>query len=95
MENVVWIGTERILIGDVKYHYSKPLTKSKWTVRSLNGDLELQMLPNGSRKENLNLKLLKSKFIQVFGAIEGQIRHEGEWKKLSGFGVMEEHEAIW
>ncbi|MDC0230633.1 DUF2804 domain-containing protein, partial [Aureispira] len=95
MENAVWLGQERILIGDVSYSYNKPLNKSEWSVRSLNGNMELNMSPNGSRKENINLKLIKSKFIQVFGMIEGKIKHEGTWKKLSGFGVMEEHEAIW
>ncbi|MCH2022508.1 MAG: DUF2804 domain-containing protein [Saprospiraceae bacterium] len=95
MENVIWLDTERILIGDVLYSYNKPLTKSEWIVKSVNGNLELKMNPNGSRKENINLKLIKSKFIQVFGAIEGKIKHKGTWKKLTGFGVMEEHEAIW
>lgn len=95
MENVVWIGTERILIGHVTYRYGEPLKKSKWTVRSRNGDLEMNMQPNGSRKENINIKFLKSKFTQVFGTIEGRIRHHGEWKNLTGNGVMEEHEAIW
>jgi hypothetical protein len=95
MENVVWLGTERILIGNVGYQYNKPLAKSLWKVRSLNGDLELSMQAKGSRKENINIKFLKSKFTQVFGAIEGRIRHQGTWKKLSGYGVMEEHEAIW
>lgn len=95
MENVVWLGTERILIGNVGYQYNKPLEKSLWKVRSLNGDLELSMQAKGSRKENINIKLLKSKFTQVFGRIEGKIRHQGTWKKLRGYGVMEEHEAIW
>ncbi|WP_052598388.1 DUF2804 family protein [Aureispira sp. CCB-QB1] len=95
MENIVWLGTERILIGNVSYQYNKPLSKSLWKVRSLNGDLELSMQPNGSRKENINIKLLKSKFTQVFGQINGKIRHQGTWKKFTGYGVMEEHEAIW
>ncbi len=95
MENVIWIDKERILIGDVNYSYSKPAEKSEWRVRSENGNLELTMIPKGNRKEHINLKLLKSKFIQVFGTIEGRINHNGVWKNLTGYGVMEEHEAIW
>ena len=49
----------------------------------------------GNRKEHINLRFLKSKFIQVFGSIQGRIRYQGNWKKFSGQGVMEEHEAIW
>lgn len=95
LENAVWIGNERILIGDVRYQYKKPLAKSLWEVKAVNGNLELEMMPNGSRKENINIKVLKSKFTQVFGPIKGRIRHEGTWKNLTGYGVMEEHEAIW
>lgn len=95
MENAVWIGKERILIGEVTYEYSKPLDQSLWKIQSVDGSLELQMMPNGSRKENINLTVLKSKFTQVFGAINGKIFHQNQWKNLSGHGVMEEHEAIW
>ncbi|BDS12479.1 DUF2804 domain-containing protein [Aureispira anguillae] len=95
LENAVWIGTERILIGAVSYQYGPPLEHSLWKVVALEGNLELSMQPNGSRKENINIKLLKSKFTQVFGVIEGRILHQNQWKKLIGYGVMEEHEAIW
>lgn len=95
MENAVWIGTERILIGNVTYEYNKPLEQSLWKVQSVDGRLELQMTPNGSRKENINVKVLKSKFTQVFGSINGKILHQNQWKSLTGHGVMEEHEAIW
>lgn len=95
MENAIWIGNERVLAGDVRYQYNKPLEKSLWEVYSQNGELELTMQPSGCRKENLNLQVLKSKFIQVFGVIEGRIKHQGVWKNLKGHGVMEEHEAIW
>lgn len=95
MENAVWIGTERILIGPVRYQYDQPLEKSRWKVEAIDGNLELWMAPQGSRKENINVKVLKSKFTQVFGPIEGRILHQNQWKKLKGYGVMEEHEAIW
>lgn len=95
MENAVWIGTESQLLGDMRYTYQKPLAKSLWKVEAVDGNLELEMQPNGSRKENIDVKVLKSKFTQVYGEITGKILYQGTWKALKGYGVMEEHEAIW
>lgn len=95
LENAVWIGTKRYLWEEVAFEYSPPLTTSDWKVVGKNNDLELTLCPNGNRKENINLKWLKSKFIQVFGKIEGKIKIENQWLNISGQGVMEEHEAIW
>jgi len=95
IENAVWIGEERHLLGKVSFDYSRPLTQSTWQVHSEQNNLELYMQPNGSRAENLNLKVLKSDFTQVFGKITGRIRLGEKWQSLEGYGVMEEHEAVW
>lgn len=93
LENVIWVGSKRYLWDKVNFEYTTPLTTSEWKVT--NKDLELRLHPNGNRKENINLKWLKSKFIQVFGKIEGKIKLEHQWFTISGYGVMEEHEAVW
>ncbi len=95
LENAVWWGNERFLIGDVVFDYSKPLDKNLWTVKDKEDKLILALQPNGSRKENINLAVLKSKFTQVFGKITGKIFIHDKWQKIEGYGVMEEHEAKW
>lgn len=95
LENAVWIGNEQVLLGKMLYDYQPPIEKSVWEVNAVEGNLQLSMQPKGVRKENINVGLLKSKFTQVYGAISGKFKHKGNWKKLSGFGAMEEHEALW
>jgi hypothetical protein len=95
LENVMWIGDEKISLGKMLYDYQPPLESSKWEVNAVDGNLQLMMQPLGARKENLNVLLLKSKFTQVYGPIMGKIKHNGVEKMLNGFGVMEEHEALW
>jgi hypothetical protein len=95
IENVVWLGTKKIRIGPVHFQYDRPAEHSVWKLKSLNGKLSLSMQATGNRKEHLDLGLLKSKFIQVFGNIEGRILINDRWKSITGQGVMEEHEAIW
>ncbi len=93
LENIIWYANNSILTKDVKFSYSKPLDKSNWHVS--NQELELTLTPQGARNENINLLIIKSKFTQVFGEINGKFLIDGYWKKITGFGVMEEHEAKW
>lgn len=95
MENAMWIGDDQVLLGKMLYDYQPPIEKSKWEVNAVDAKLQLSMLPQGLRKENINVGLLKSKFLQVYGPIAGKVMHQGQWKQLSGHGVMEEHEALW
>lgn len=95
IENVMWIGNEKISLGKMLYDYEPPLEDSKWEVNAADGSLQLIMQPLGARKENVNVLFLKSKFTQVYGPIMGKIKHNGVDKMLNGFGVMEEHEALW
>lgn len=95
LENAVWVDTTVQLLGKVNYTYQTPLDKHPWQVESEDQQLWLQLTPEGARKEHLNLGLLKSKFTQVYGAIEGWIWLDGQQQQLRGYGVMEEHEALW
>jgi hypothetical protein len=95
LENAIWMGNKRYLWGEVRFDYQSPLIATPWSVQAVDNNLSLTLTPNGNRKENINLKWLKSKFTQVFGAIEGKVKIEDQWVFIKGFGVMEEHEAVW
>ena len=95
IENVLWIDGEHRILGKMLYDYQPPIATSKWEVNAADASLQLIMQPNGARKENINVLLMKSKFTQVYGPIEGFIRENDKLVKISGFGVMEEHEALW
>lgn len=95
IENALWIGEERVPLGKVLFDYQPPIESSRWEVNSVDATLQLSMQPLGARKENVNVLLMKSKFTQVYGPIKGQLIHNGKKVLLQGFGVMEEHEALW
>jgi hypothetical protein len=95
LENVIWLGDQRIYLGKIIYNYQPPLESSIWEVRSTDNLLKLEMNPKGARKENVNALVMKSKFTQVYGPMTGQIVIDGQLKKIKGSGVMEEHEALW
>ena len=96
IENALWFGDDVALLGKTNYDYQKPLEKSTWSVNTLDNNLDLKMAsPYGARKERLNVGLLKSNFVQVYGDINGNLKYNGKSYKLNGYGVMEEHEAKW
>jgi hypothetical protein len=95
IENIMWIDGEHRILGKMLYDYQPPIATSKWEVNAADASIQLTMLPKGARKENINVLLMKSRFTQVYGPIEGFIRENDKLVKVSGFGVMEEHEALW
>jgi len=95
MENVLWIENRHHFFGKMLYDYQPPINSSKWEVNSVDASLQLRLEPKGSRNENINVLLMKSKFTQVYGPMSGFFKEDDKIVNLEGFGVMEEHEALW
>ena len=95
LENAIWIGGKIQRLGKMKYAPSTTPIEYTWLMKSKNETLQLRLRPEGIRQQDIELKLMKSKFKQVFGPIKGQLYHQDSWKKLEGYGVMEDHEALW
>lgn len=95
IENVMWIDDRHQVFSKMLYDYQPPINSSKWEVNAADASLQLVLYPKGARKENINVVLMKSRFTQVYGPMSGFFRENGKLIKISGFGVMEEHEALW
>jgi hypothetical protein len=96
IENAVWWGNgAHQLLGKVLYDYQPPLESTRWEVNAADASLHLQLDPKGARKENINALFLKSKFTQVYGPMQGWIKKGDRTLKIWGYGLMEEHEALW
>jgi hypothetical protein len=95
IENVMWIDGKHRMYGKMLYDYQPPINSSKWEINAADASLQLVMEPKGARKENINVLVMKSKFTQVYGPMIGFYKEDGKQINISGFGVMEEHEALW
>jgi hypothetical protein len=95
LENALWVGNQVQRLGQMHYHYpSAPLT-APWRMQADDQQLVLELQPDGLRQENIHLGLLKSNFKQVFGTVQGTLYHQEQWRALNGYGLMEDHEALW
>lgn len=95
MENILWIDGQKIVLSSAKFTIGKPSDKTDWLIETKDGILNCHLSPRGARTENINALILKSKFTQPFGTIDGTVMIDGVVEQFTGFGVSEEHHAVW
>jgi len=97
VENVVWIDDTLVPVGPVSFHYDRHATSRPWSIRAADGTLELDFMPEGERREDKDLGVAKSWYVQPIGTFSGVIRPRGrapiEVNDL--IGVTEDHVARW
>ncbi len=95
IENVLWLDNEVIPVSKALFIYENPMEAGMVTINTVDGIIEISMTAEGKRGEHMNFILMKSKFTQVFGQISGKIRWKNQLLEIKGYGVIEEHEALW
>ena len=91
LENAMWLDGELIPLAQASFDYDARDLSRPWRVTSLDGIVDVRFTPDGQRAEHLNALVLKSRFAQPFGRFEGRVGQS----RVSGFGVVEEHAALW
>jgi hypothetical protein len=88
VENVAWIEGKPVPVGAVRFSFGDPL--GEWRIQGNAVDLTFQ--PEGARKEDKNLLVAKSWYVQPIGAFRGRIAGA----TVDGLpGVTEDHIARW
>lgn len=95
MENVLWLGEQRIVLSEATFTPGNPMDKGLWKIMTKDGVLDMQFEPSGARSENLNVGVMKSIFTQPFGVYRGTVMVNGEKQAFEARGVAEDHFAVW
>mgnify|MGYP005638670111 CR=1 FL=1 len=97
LENTVWINGTPFQQGDILFTYDAKNPEQPWQIKSKDELINLKFKPEGIRRANDNLGVIKSKFIQPCGSFEGSIKTKDNLciHLLSVGGVVEEHFAKW
>ena len=96
LENTVWINGKPLNIGPVEFIYDHQNPDRPWTIKSQDNTVNLCFYPEGFRKANDNLGIIKSRFIQGVGAFKGKIKSRTATFNVDHIpGVTEEHFAVW
>ncbi|MDP3973019.1 MAG: DUF2804 family protein, partial [Candidatus Nanopelagicales bacterium] len=96
-ENCLWLDGELILIDPAaRIELPEGDPAGEWRVRTLDGAVDLRFRPHAAHHENLNLLLLRSKFIQALGQFTGRINIRGESIEVAGLaGAAEDQDVLW
>lgn len=95
MENILWVNGNKILCSNAKFIFQEPSNSTDWIIETTDGILNCHLTPNGARTENINALIMKSRFTQPFGRIDGTILIDGKHEKFTAYGVVEDHHAVW
>ncbi len=89
-ENVAWVDGKLVRLGPVEF----TVEQDRWRLDS--DQLSLRFYPSGQRRQDVDLKLIASRYVQPFGRFEGELSHGGETLRFDSlWGVTEDHEAAW
>jgi hypothetical protein len=82
-------------LGQAIFHYDSRNIQKAWRIEDAGKIFDLHFEPDGQRAETISLGFLASEFTQPFGRFHGRLNLDGRDVKVSGYGVTEEHRAVW
>jgi hypothetical protein len=97
-ENALWLDGRLIALGAALFDFDVQRTHLPWNVRTDDGLLELTFRPEGERREDRNLIVAESRYVQPVGTFNGKVRAspQAPWRDVAGLlGVAEHHHSRW
>lgn len=96
-DSAMWLGGRVTDLGDLRFEYDPAQILLPWRIRDARGLVDLEFQPLGERVEDLDFKVIVSRFHQPYGTFRGTLRSPGGdvFTLADVFGVTEEHFARW
>lgn len=93
LENAFWLDGRVRPLGGVAFEVPRQPGVEDWRIRSRRGDeVDLVFTPLGARAQHLDLKMVRSDFVQPYGTFRGKVCGQ-EIREV--FGVVEDHTSVW
>ena len=95
-ENCIWHGNRLTLLGAARFEIPKDRMQP-WRIRTEDGRVDLELVPQGRRSERVNLGLVKSAYDQPYGLYSGTLTDSDgvKHKVEKSFGLAEDHVSLW
>lgn len=95
-ENCVWVDGKLIKVNLCRFDFDSQDILQEWRVWSDDGVVELRFKGLGLHREYLNAGVMASKFRQLFGHFEGELRVDGKIIPVHGLpGFVEDQYIKW
>jgi hypothetical protein len=95
-ENCIWHRNSVSLVGAARFDVPKE-PMEPWKIRTTDAAVELELIPQGLRREHVNLGLARTVFNQPYGLYSGTLTDSAGKKHTieKAFGLAEDHVATW
>jgi len=95
-ENCCWVNGKLVKVDLVSLDFDRDDPDAPWTIRSLDGAVDLRFHPHECHAERMNLLAVASNFRHFLGRFEGTIREQGRSHAIHDLhGLAEDHYAKW
>lgn len=97
-ENALWIDGRIVPVGPASFVYDAARPEDPWRITTDDGLIDLHFSPEGSRRQDKNLLVAASRYVQPVGTYAGWVRAspESPRREVSGLaGVAEDHFSRW
>jgi hypothetical protein len=97
-ENALWLDGRLIPLGAAQFQFDPADTQAPWQVRTDDGLLDLHFQPEGERREDRNLLVAATRYVQPVGTFSGTVRAAADApaRRVEGLlGVAEQHASRW
>ena len=97
-ENALWLDGKIIALGAAQFDYNAADPMMPWHIYTDDGLLDVQFVPEGLRREDKNLLIAASKYVQPIGTFSGWVKAHKDAAPIvveALVGVTEEHHSVW
>lgn len=97
-ENALWLDGELIALGAAHFAFDAADPMAPWRIHTDDGLLDLQFTPEGMRREDKDLLIAASRYVQPIGTFSGWVRPcpNGQLVEIHTLaGVTEDHHSRW
>ncbi|MES2295408.1 MAG: DUF2804 domain-containing protein [Pseudomonadota bacterium] len=97
-ENALWLDGQLIALGAARFDFTPDDPLAPWHITTDDGLLDLHFRPEGARREDKNLLIAASRYIQPIGTFSGWVKaapHAPARQVTQLVGVTEDHASVW
>lgn len=97
-ENALWLDGKLIPLGKALFDFDPTNTMAPWHICTDDGLLDLHFTPEGERREDRDLLVAASRYVQPIGVYDGWVKSSPDAAPFSIrqlLGVSEQHHSRW
>ncbi|HEY5800049.1 MAG TPA: DUF2804 domain-containing protein [Burkholderiaceae bacterium] len=97
-ENALWVDGKLYPLGAAQFDFTRGDSAAAWHIHTDDGLLDLHFQPQGERREDKDLLVAASRYVQPLGVFNGWVRTGASAMPIAVdnlFGVTEDHYSRW